>query len=55
MVHLGDEAHVEASFVLFRDSANLDARSVHGLREMYHRLKNYFGHTQWNSKVTWVI
>ena len=49
MVHLGDEAHVEASFGLFRDSANLDARSVHGLREMYRRLKNCFGHTRWNS------
>ena len=55
MVHLGDEAHVEASFGLFRDSANLDARSVNGLREMYRRLENCFGHTQWNSKVTWVL
>jgi hypothetical protein len=49
MVLLRDEAHVEARFGLFRDSANLDARSVHGLRRTYHRLKNYFGLTQWNS------
>ena len=32
MVLLGDEAHVEASFGPFRDSANLVARSVNGLR-----------------------
>ena len=32
MVLLGDEAEVEASFGPFGDSANLDARSVHGLR-----------------------
>jgi hypothetical protein len=25
---------------------------VHGLRQRYHRLRNYFGHTRWNSKVT---
>jgi hypothetical protein len=27
---------------------------VHGLRQRYHRLKNHFGCTQWNSKVTWL-
>jgi hypothetical protein len=32
MVLLRDEAQVEARFSLFRDSANLDARSVHALR-----------------------
>ena len=32
MVLLGDEAELEARFGLFVDSANLDARSVHGLR-----------------------
>jgi hypothetical protein len=31
MVLLGDEAQLEARFSPFRDSANLDARSVHGL------------------------
>jgi hypothetical protein len=29
---LGDEAQVDARFGLFRDSANLDARLVYGLR-----------------------
>ena len=43
MVLLGDEAQVEASFGPFGDSANLDARSVHGLRRTYHRLGNHFG------------
>jgi hypothetical protein len=49
MVLLGDEAQLEAHFGLFRDSANLDARSVHGLRQTYHTLRNHFGHTRWNS------
>jgi hypothetical protein len=37
---LGDEAHVEARFSPFGDSATLDARLVHGLCRMYRRLKN---------------
>ena len=49
MVILGDEAQLEAHFGLFGNSANLDARSVHGLRRMYHRLENRFGRTRWNS------
>jgi hypothetical protein len=44
-VLLLDEAQVEARFGLFGDSANLDARLVHGLHGMYHRLENRFGHT----------
>ena len=43
MVLLGDEAHLEARFGPFGDSANLDARSVHGLHRTYHRLGNHFG------------
>jgi hypothetical protein len=46
MVLLGDEAQVDARFGPFRDSASLDARKVHGLRRMYHRLRNRFGHTR---------
>jgi hypothetical protein len=38
MVLLGDETHVDARFGLFGDSANLDARLMHGLRLTYHRL-----------------
>ena len=33
MVLLGDEAELEARFGPFGDSANLDARSVHGCIE----------------------
>ena len=49
MVLLGDEAQLEARFGMFGDGANLDARSVHGLRRTYHRLRNRFGRTRWNS------
>jgi hypothetical protein len=35
---LGDEAQIEACFGLFGDSANLDARQVNCLPQMYHRL-----------------
>ena len=45
MVPLGDEALVEARFSPFGDSANHDARLVHGLRRTYHRLENHFGRT----------
>jgi hypothetical protein len=48
---LEDEAQVEARFGPFGDSANVDARYVHGLRRTYHRLRNYFRCTQWYSKV----
>jgi hypothetical protein len=46
---LGDLGHVESLFDLFADSANLDARLVHGLRRTYHRLENHFARTRWNS------
>jgi hypothetical protein len=51
----GHEAQVEARFGLFGDSANPDARKFHSLCRTYHRLKNHFGCTQWNSEVTWVM
>jgi hypothetical protein len=40
MILLGDEAQVEACLSPFGDSANLDARYVCGLCQMYHRLGN---------------
>ena len=46
---LGVEAQLEARFGLFGDSANLDVRSVHGLRQTYHRLRYRFGRTRWYS------
>jgi hypothetical protein len=53
MARLGDDAQVEGRFSLFGDSANLDARQLHGLRRTLHRLKNHFGRTRWNSLMTW--
>jgi hypothetical protein len=55
MVLLGCESQLETRFGPFGDSANLDARLVHGLRRKYHRLENRFGRTRWNSLVTWVL
>ena len=49
MILLGDEAQLEARFGPFGDSANLEIRSVHGLRRTYLRLGNRFGRTRWNS------
>jgi hypothetical protein len=46
MVLLGDEAQVEARFSLFADSANLNARLVHGLGQTYRKLRNRIGRTQ---------
>jgi hypothetical protein len=40
MVLLGDVAQVDACFGPFEDSANLNARYVHGLRRTYHMLRN---------------
>jgi hypothetical protein len=51
---LGDVGHLGSRFGPFVDSANLDARLVHGLCRMYRKLENHFGCTRWNSKVTWV-
>ena len=49
MVLLCIEAQVDARFGLFGDSANLDARSLHGLRRTYHRLGNHFLRTRLNT------
>ena len=42
MVLIDDEAQLEARFGPFGDSANLDARSVHGLCRTYHRFRKSF-------------
>ena len=45
MVLLGDKAQLEARFGPFGDSANLDARSVHGLCRMYQSVgKSFWTH-----------
>jgi hypothetical protein len=48
---LDEEAQVEARFCPFGDSANLDARYVHGLRRTYYRLRNRFSCTRWCSNL----
>jgi hypothetical protein len=49
---LGDVGHVESHFFKFGDNVSVGARWVHGLHQMYHRLRNYFGCTRWYSEVT---
>ena len=49
---------MEAHLSLFGDSVNLDARHVHGLRQMHYRLRNHFGCTQWYCNmmsVKWIL
>jgi hypothetical protein len=52
---LGDVGHVEPRFVPFGDGVSVGARLVHGLHQTYHRLRNHFGRTGWNSFVMWVM
>jgi hypothetical protein len=52
MVLQGDVGQVEACFRPLRDSVNLGARYVPGLRRIYHGHENHFGHTQWYTWVT---
>ena len=43
MVLLRVEAQVDAHFGLFGDGIHVGGRQVHGLRQMYHWLRNRFG------------
>jgi hypothetical protein len=43
---LGDVDHVKSCLSLIGDGVSIGAREVHGLRETYHRLRNYFGRTR---------
>jgi hypothetical protein len=52
MVLLGDEAPLQARFSPFGDGATVSARWVHGLHQMYHRLRNHFGRNRCYSYVT---
>jgi hypothetical protein len=46
---IGDVGHVESRYGLFGYSVSFDARVVHGLHQIYHRLRNHFGHIGWYS------
>jgi hypothetical protein len=39
---LREMGHIEARFSLFGDSVSFGARSVHGFRQTYHRLRKSF-------------
>jgi hypothetical protein len=40
---------VEFRFSPFGDGVNVTAREVHGLHRIYHRHRNHFGRTRWDS------
>jgi hypothetical protein len=48
---VSDMGRVEFRFSPFGDSASVSARQVHGLHQTYHRHRNHFGHTRWDSLV----
>jgi hypothetical protein len=48
---LGDVGHVEFCFGLFGDGVSVSVRQVHGLRQTYHWLRNYFGQNRWYTLV----
>ena len=54
MVLLHDVGQVEACFGLFGDGVNLNTSQVHGLRQTYHRLENYFRCIRTYSLVMWL-
>jgi hypothetical protein len=43
---------VDSRFSPFGDSVSVSARQVHGLHRTYHRHRNDFGRTRWDSLVT---
>jgi hypothetical protein len=46
---VSDMGRVESHFSPFGDSVSVCARQVHGLHRTYHRHKNHFGRTRWDS------
>jgi hypothetical protein len=49
---VSDMGRVESHFSPFGDSASVSARQVHGLHRTYHRHRNRFTCTRWDSLVT---
>jgi hypothetical protein len=43
--------HVEFHFSPIGENVNVSAREVHGLHRTYHRHRNLFGRTRWDSSV----
>jgi hypothetical protein len=46
---VSDVGRVESRFSSFGDSVSVSARLEHGLHPTYHRHRNCFGHTRWDS------
>jgi hypothetical protein len=46
---VSDVGHVKSRFSLFGDSDSVSARQVDGLHRTYHRHKNRFRRSQWDS------
>jgi hypothetical protein len=49
MEFLGDVGYAEFRFGPFGDIVSVGERLVHDLRRTYHRLRDDFGRTRWNS------
>jgi hypothetical protein len=46
---VSDMGRVESRFSSFGDSVSVSSRQVHGLHRTYHRHRNRFGRTRWDS------
>jgi hypothetical protein len=46
---IGGVGRVEFHFSPFGDNVNVSAREVHDLLRTYHRHRNHFGRTRWDS------
>jgi hypothetical protein len=49
---ISDMGRVESRFSPFGDSVSVSARNVHCLHRTYHRHRNRFGRTRWDTLVT---
>jgi hypothetical protein len=49
---IGLKIILESHLGPFGDNVSIGVRSVHGLRQMYRRLRNHFERTRWYSYVT---
>jgi hypothetical protein len=51
---VSDMGRVESRFSPFGDGVSVSARQVHDSHRTYHRHRNRFGRTRWDSLVTWL-
>jgi hypothetical protein len=48
---VSDVGRVESHYRPFGHSVSISARLVHGLHRTYHRHRNHFGRTRWDSEL----